>query len=66
MKYKEGQYVIYEGRQWIVYGVHKSEKGEVTYYLKRGLIRTTAKAKEIHKCVTASTKIASSKKLSAV
>ena len=31
MKYKEGQYVMYEGRQWIVYGTHKNEKGEVTY-----------------------------------
>ena len=66
MKYKEGQYVMYEGRQWIVYGVHKSEKGELTYYLKRGRIRTTAKAKELNRCVTASTKMASSKKLSAM
>lgn len=66
MKYKEGQYVMYEGRQWIVYGTHKNEKGEVTYYLKRGRIRTTAKAKDLHKCVTASTKMLPSKKLSAM
>lgn len=66
MKYRTGQYVMYEGRQWIVYGCYKTEKGGVTYYLKRGRIRTTAKAKELHKCVTASTKLMSSKKLSAI
>lgn len=64
MKYKDGQYVIYEGRQWIVYGAYKSQKGEVTYYLRRGRIRTTAKPNELHKCVTTSTKAASLKKLS--
>ena len=47
MKFKIGDYVLYEGRKWEVYGLFQSESGEVTYYLKRGVYRTTAKEKEL-------------------
>ena len=50
MKFKIGDYVLYEGRKWEIYWLYQSESGEVTYYLKRGVYcRTTAKEKELSK-----------------
>ena len=49
MKFKIKQTVIYEGRNWIITGSYTDKNGEVTYYIKRGVYRTTAKEKELSK-----------------
>lgn len=47
MKFKIGDYVLYEGRKWEITGFGYDGNGEVTYYLKRGLYRTTASEAEV-------------------
>lgn len=47
MKFKISQHVTYEGRRWVIYEAHVNESGETTYYLKRGVYRTTAKESEL-------------------
>lgn len=49
MKFKIDQHVTYQGRRWIVTGSGTDGEGNVTYYLKRGVYRTTAKEKELSK-----------------
>lgn len=47
MKFKIGDYVLYEGCKWEIYWLYQSESGEVIYYLKHDVYRTTAKEKEL-------------------
>lgn len=47
MKFKVDQHVTYQGRRWIVTGSGTDGEGNVTYYLKRGVYRTTASEEEV-------------------
>lgn len=47
MKFKIDQHVTYQGRRWIVAGSGTDGEGNVTYYLKRGVYRTTASEEEV-------------------
>ncbi len=49
MKFKIKQTVIYEGRNWIITGSYTDKNGEVTYYIKRGKCRKTAREDELEK-----------------
>ena len=47
MKFKVDQHVTYKGRRWVIYAAHVKKYGETTYYLRRGVYRTTAKESEV-------------------